>query len=295
MSCPSRVIAPVAHVVEARDQAGQRGLAHAGRPHQRDDRVGRDVQVDVLQHRLALAVAEAHVLERQRAAAPAPAASIASARLRHLRLLVQQLRHPVAAGQRLLDALPGAAQDAHRLVEQLQVEEERHQVLRWAASAGRPAGRRSRSPRSCPARRRSRRTAGRSPSAAAPAAASRGSGRCACSMRSASRSSCVNALISRMPERLSFSVALSSPSSCCRSRKAGRTYRAKLRIASTISGIGSIAQQRQLPVHANSTALTPISVSTLTSTSGMAWAISCSNMSESLTIRDISWPVCLSS
>ncbi len=46
---------------------------------------------------------------------------------------------------------------------------------------------------------------------------------------------------------------------------------------------------------ANSTALTPISVSPLTSTSGMAWAISFSNMSESLTIRDINWPVCLSS
>ena len=79
-------------------------------------------------------------------------------------------------------------------------------------------------------------------------------------MRSASRSSCVNALISRMPERLSFSVALSWPSSCCRSRNAGRTYRAKLRIASTISGIGSIASSANCQFMANSTALTPISV-----------------------------------
>ncbi len=45
----------------------------------------------------------------------------------------------------------------------------------------------------------------------------------------------------------------------------------------------------------NSTAQTPISISTLTSTSGIAWEISCSSSSESLTMRDISWPVCLSS
>ncbi len=44
-----------------------------------------------------------------------------------------------------------------------------------------------------------------------------------------------------------------------------------------------------------STALTPISVNAFTSTSGMACAISRSNRSESLTMRDISWPVCLSS
>jgi hypothetical protein len=46
---------------------------------------------------------------------------------------------------------------------------------------------------------------------------------------------------------------------------------------------------------ANSTAATPTSVSALTTTSGTAWAMSRSNMSESLTMRDMSWPVCLSS
>ena len=69
------------------------------------------------------------------------------------------------------------------------------------------------------------------------------------SMRSASRSSCVKALISRMPERLSFSVALSSPSSRCRSRNAGRTYRGKAAHRQHDQRDRQHRQQRQLPVH----------------------------------------------
>ncbi len=118
---------PGADIIEARDQAGQGGLAHAGRPHQCDDAVGRDLQVDLLQHRVALTVTEVHVAERQGAARTAGQCDRVRG-LRHLRLLLQQLGHPVTAGQRLLNALPRAAQHAHGLVEEIQIKEKRHQV-----------------------------------------------------------------------------------------------------------------------------------------------------------------------
>jgi hypothetical protein len=40
------------------------------------------------------------------------------------------------------------------------------------------------------------------------------------------------------------------------------------------------------------TMLTPTSISTFTKTPGTAWAMRRSNISESFTTRDMSWPVC---
>ena len=58
--------APLADVVEARDQAGQGRLAHAGRTHQGHDAAGRHVEVDVLEHGVFLVIVEADVVEAQR-------------------------------------------------------------------------------------------------------------------------------------------------------------------------------------------------------------------------------------
>ena len=52
-STPSTVTRPAGHVVEARHERGQRRLARAGVPDQRDRRPGGDVEVDVVEHRRA--------------------------------------------------------------------------------------------------------------------------------------------------------------------------------------------------------------------------------------------------
>ena len=81
-----------------------------------------------LQDRVALVVVKAHIAgTRSRPRARSVSAERAR-RVENFRLLFQQLGHPVRAGQRALDMLPGAAQIADRLVEHLQVEEEGHQV-----------------------------------------------------------------------------------------------------------------------------------------------------------------------
>ena len=55
--------AAAADIVKSRHQIGQRGLASASRSHQRHHRASRDAQVDIAQHRLAIAIAELHLLE----------------------------------------------------------------------------------------------------------------------------------------------------------------------------------------------------------------------------------------
>ena len=54
---------PVARVVEAREQLGDRGLSRAGVPDERDRRARRDVEVEVVQDVREVAVAEADVVE----------------------------------------------------------------------------------------------------------------------------------------------------------------------------------------------------------------------------------------
>ena len=57
----------VARVVEAGEELRDRRLPGAGVADERDGRPGRHVEVDAVQHLDALAVAEAHVLERDAA------------------------------------------------------------------------------------------------------------------------------------------------------------------------------------------------------------------------------------
>jgi hypothetical protein len=66
-------------------------------------------------------------------------------------------------------------------------------------------------------------------------------------------------------------------------------------MANTIKGMGIMLNKASCQLMFISTRVTPISISAFTITSGMAWAINCSIKSESLTARDINWPVCLSS
>src|SRR5690606_10956590 len=56
---------PVGGVVEPGDELGYRGLSRAGGADQGDRLTGRDVQVEVWQHRRAVAVLEAHMVQVQ--------------------------------------------------------------------------------------------------------------------------------------------------------------------------------------------------------------------------------------
>ena len=79
---------PVRRVVEAGEQLRDRRLPGAGVPDEGDGRPGGDVEVDPVQHLVAAAVGEAHVLERD---VPVDVAEVAGARLvDDLRLLVEQ-------------------------------------------------------------------------------------------------------------------------------------------------------------------------------------------------------------
>lgn len=96
------------------------------------------------------------------------------------------------------------------------------------------------------------------------------------------------------PDKLSLRMALSSPSSFWRAE--GGPH---------IAGIGAQRKQHQrdrrhaeqgkLPVHLKEHGHHTEEGEHVDDNIGMAWAISSSNLSESLTTRDISWPVCLSS
>ncbi len=132
---PTRVDAIQLHrtgdrIVEARDQAGQRGFSDPGRADQRYHLPGRNLDIDVLQHHIALVVAEADVLKRDRALRPSFQPD-RTGMFAHLRTLAQQLVHPVTAGQCFLNTLPGVAQHADRVIQHLQVEEKSDQVGHW--------------------------------------------------------------------------------------------------------------------------------------------------------------------
>ncbi len=60
-----------AHVVEPGDEVGHGRLAHARRPHQRDHRARRDLEIDAFQHHVALRVAETHIAQDDAALGPA--------------------------------------------------------------------------------------------------------------------------------------------------------------------------------------------------------------------------------
>ena len=116
------------YVVEAGNEAGQCTLANAGRANQGDHRSGRNIQFDAAKHRLVLQVGEADVLEPN--VAPGPARVFQGVRpVDDVRFLFQEFADPLRPCERLLNGLPGMTQMAHRLVEQLQVQEKRDQIL----------------------------------------------------------------------------------------------------------------------------------------------------------------------
>jgi len=114
-------------VVEARDQAHQRGFADAGRADKRHHLPGADLDGDIFQHHLSLAVTEADVLEHDLAARtrfqPDGVRSLLD-----FRAFLQQLIHTISGSQRFLNVLPGIAQRADRLVKHVQVQEESDQI-----------------------------------------------------------------------------------------------------------------------------------------------------------------------
>jgi len=118
---------PLTRVVEAGDEHDEGRLPHPGRADEGHHRPGGDVEVDVLEHHLPLAVAEAHSLEPDRALRPAGELDRIRT-LGHVGLLLEEIGHPLRTSDRLLDALPHVAQRPHRLVEELQVEEVRDEI-----------------------------------------------------------------------------------------------------------------------------------------------------------------------
>ena len=132
-------------VVEARDQVDQRRLAGAARPDQRDHLAGPGGQIDLAQHRARLGVIlviERHVVE-------ADQAFDGRQRLRvgvvcHLGRRAEQLEHPVAGADRLLELRVQRRERADRRGNHQGVEQEGDQLARRQLRRRSPAGRRPR-------------------------------------------------------------------------------------------------------------------------------------------------------
>ena len=114
-------------IVEARDEVGDRRLARAAAPDERDDRSARHRHVEVAHDRLSRAVLELHVLEPQLAHdAPARRARRAgpACRRRHR----QHLEHALHRGERALQLGERVDDVPHRIEQQERVPLERHDV-----------------------------------------------------------------------------------------------------------------------------------------------------------------------
>jgi len=81
---------------------------------------GRDVQGDVLEHRLVVDITEAHVVEADRAVSPLGQCDGIRA-FNHIGFLIQELGHALSPGHSVLDVLPCAAQRSDGLVEDVEV------------------------------------------------------------------------------------------------------------------------------------------------------------------------------
>ena len=110
------------HVVETRDQVGERALAAAAHADQRHDVSGRDVEVDVLQDRRAGVVRELHAVEAD--AVVHPPQRDRPRPVGDVRLRVEQPERPLRAGEPLLDRVVRAHELLERLVEQRDGHEE---------------------------------------------------------------------------------------------------------------------------------------------------------------------------
>ena len=218
---------PGLHVVQPRDQRGQRRLARAGRADQRERATRRQVEIDAVEHRPRRVVAEAHALEPQLARAR-PAVAPAAPAAHDLRLLVEQLEHAAAGRDGALHLADPHAEHAERHHQHREVEVEREE----AADRERARRRRRARPRTARSRRpaaaRDRAAAGRSPAAGSrrpaggtPPRSGRGSGR-------PRAISCANALTTRTPTIASSACVVTSATRCCTSRSTGyerREYR----------------------------------------------------------------------
>ncbi len=129
------------HVVEARHERGERRLAGAGVADQRDRGAGGDVEVDVLQHRLALAVRERDALEPDHARSRR---ELDRARpVGDLLRLVEHLEDPLARRRRALRLADPHAERAQRQDEHGEEEEDRGEAARRSGCRPRPCARRS--------------------------------------------------------------------------------------------------------------------------------------------------------
>ncbi len=116
--------API-RVVEPAHQIHDRGLPHARPAHEPDHLSGGDVQLDVIEHRRPVLVAEVHVVElhrtlhiRRRPALPGPV---------HLRLRIQHLEHALGGRRRELEPFVEPADLPDRPVQLPQILREHHQ------------------------------------------------------------------------------------------------------------------------------------------------------------------------
>ena len=125
---PAQVVAvdqhaPAVGVVEARHQLGERGLAGAGRAHERQGLPRWHVQRDVLERRMLAVVGEGHVVELDLAAQALELDRVR--RVADLRLLVEQLEDLVERRHARLVGRVELGERLDRVEEALQVEDER--------------------------------------------------------------------------------------------------------------------------------------------------------------------------
>jgi len=115
------------HIVETRDQADQGGFSHAGGADKGYHLVCGYIQIDMLEHIVAVAIGEGDILETQRAAHRLGQRQ-GLRLLLHLFVFCQQPGYPVGAGQGALHIFPGAGKVADRLVKDFKIKEEGNQV-----------------------------------------------------------------------------------------------------------------------------------------------------------------------
>ena len=115
----------LARVVEAGEQLRDRRLAGAGVADERDGRPGRHVEVDPVQHLLAVAVAEAHAVERD--AALDPLQRPRRGPVADLRILVEHVHDLVQRGRGREERVVELRELLHGVEEVRQVQREGEQ------------------------------------------------------------------------------------------------------------------------------------------------------------------------
>ena len=106
-------------IVEARDETEQRALARAGAADERDDLVRRDREIDLVEHRLLVVVAEADVFEGDRGLCLRDRHRVG--RVAHVVLAIEHLEATLRARGRAFHRPGGVGERLERLIKHEQV------------------------------------------------------------------------------------------------------------------------------------------------------------------------------